>query len=506
MAAGAQADSPGTTAQPSQGTSDATSPSLDNLVPTVTDAPKGQVTIGDKAGAFGPWRAHRVVDEIAKEIAGQAVKQLGDTGPAAPRVLVVEDRLLLPGDWTAHYVRSTLVRMKNQLTVIGSQLDQQKTPLEEAIKKLGQEEPEPAAPAQDPSASGRRRSSGPAAAADATDAAKTPDLPTGGLAAAINLLGLLRTDYTITATSVSAAPSELATLTAAHLTRTPAVGDGGAPVTVKVEADSFAITGPSPAAELFAGVLKLRDSTVMKLSGLQAILAPAQAELTAINTRTTTVEQAWAAAIADKKDDGGDIALLQTILDTLAAQAARREQAIGAAATAATSAQQFVTDIDTAMTALLQVPAAGGDAPLYTAVRNERIGQAVSSRKITHVLYVNLDAIAADAVTRQSILGTSGRIRFLSAGNASWLLLNTADGAIAGGGQESLADVATFSLETGKAHFSTTGGLASSPADAGDPLDKLEFWAKGLVAVLAVVLFAVGVLSVIAVVRLAFGK
>ena len=65
---------------------------------------------------------------------------------------------------------------------------------------------------------------------------------------------------------------------------------------------------------------------------------------------------------------------------------------------------------------------------------------------------------AADAVTRRSILGTSGRIRFLSSGNASWLLMNPADGAIAGGGQANLADVMSFGLDTGKAEFTPPQG------------------------------------------------
>jgi hypothetical protein len=471
VTANAQADPPGTADKATQagpGTADATQPSLQDLVPAVADAPKGEVTLGDRAGAFGPWRAHHVIDEIAKKIAEEAVRQLGDPGPAGARVLVVGDRLLLPGDWTARYVRSALERMKNRLTSTGRQLDEQQAPLARSLEELEREEPaakEPG-PAEVPKIGGPRRRIGPGAAAGAAGPAATPDVLSGALGAAVSLLGLLRTDYAITATAVSASPSELSTLTAAHLARHPLAGVGGAPVRVAAEAEGFATVGPSATGDLFTEVLELRDRTVLKLSELQAVLAPVQAELTAIDTRNATVEQA-----------------------------------IGAAA----QAQQAVTDIDTATAALLQPAGAGGEAPLYTAVRNERIGQAVASRKITHVLYVSLDAIAADAVTRRSILGTSGRLRFLSAGNASWLLLDTADGAIAGGGQESLADVVTFSLETGQVHLDAAGTLVSSAAEAsGDPLDRLEIWAKGFVAVLAAVLFALGVLSVIALVQVAF--
>jgi len=86
MATNAQADSASTadkTAPASQGTADSKQPSLEDLVPAVTDAPKGEVTLGEKAGAFGPWRAHHVIDEIAKKIAERAVRQLGEACPAA---------------------------------------------------------------------------------------------------------------------------------------------------------------------------------------------------------------------------------------------------------------------------------------------------------------------------------------------------------------------------------------------------------------------------------------
>ena len=57
MATNAQADSASTadkTAPASQVTADSKQPWLEDLVPAVTDAPKGEVTLGEKAGAFGP--------------------------------------------------------------------------------------------------------------------------------------------------------------------------------------------------------------------------------------------------------------------------------------------------------------------------------------------------------------------------------------------------------------------------------------------------------------------
>jgi flagellin-like hook-associated protein FlgL len=490
---------PGTaakTAQASQGSNESGQPSLADLVPAVTDAPKGEVTLGEKAGAFGPWRAHRVIDGIAQLIGDSTILLLGKPGASAARVLVVDDRLLLPSDWTAHFVRSSLERLRERLAAASSQLEERQKQLATAIARPGQEEAKPPAPV------GGRRRGGAQGADDVTKAATSaPNVPAGALGAAVNLLGLLRTDYTITATAVSATPSELSTLTAAYLAKPQLPKEGKPSVTVTAEADGFSTVGPSPTANLFKSVMTRRDTTVQKLSDLQASLAPVQAELSAVNARIASVEQAWAAAIADKKD--ADIAALQITLDALADQAAQLGKAAGPAAAVVAYVQQVIADVDTGATSLLQASGTG-HAPLFTAVRYERLDQTVESRKITHVLYVNLDAVAADAVTRQSILGTSGRIRFLSSGNASWLLMNTADGSITGGGQANLADVMSFGLDTGKAQFRETAGLASSDVDT-DPLEKLEVWAKGFVAVLVIVLFALGVLSVIAVARIALG-
>src|SRR5262245_59531106 len=89
-------------AKSQQAAAQAKTPSLSSLIPTAADVPKGDVTVGEKAGALGTWRAHRIVEEVANKIAREAKpKLLGNTGSYTPRVLVVDDRSLLEGDWTA---------------------------------------------------------------------------------------------------------------------------------------------------------------------------------------------------------------------------------------------------------------------------------------------------------------------------------------------------------------------------------------------------------------------
>jgi hypothetical protein len=480
--------------------------SLETLVPTITDAPKGEVTLGPNAGAFGPWRAHQVIDGTAKQIAAAARESLAATDE--PRVLVVNDRSLLADDWMAHQVRDALTRLSERLERLVRDVDEGLHQLTNAIRHYKEKEDEyewemrsrTAARGAVPRAAGPQAAGpqavGPQAAGPTPAPAATP---AGALAAAVDLLGLLRTDYTITATAVSATPSELATLTAAHLAAPPAPADEAEAEDkgVAVEADAFSTMRSSPSTKSFAAVLQVRDHAVLEVWRLQDDLAWVEAELTSIKARVALFEQNWAKAMGEGKDQS-ITEPLRSALDQLSEQASRRERAAGPARTLVAHAQQVVADVDAAVTAFLVAPE-GGQAPLLTTVRRERLDATVTTEKITHVLYVQLDGVAADAVTRRSILGTSGYIRFLSAGNASWLLLEASSGTIAGGGQVSLADVMTFGLENGNAHFEPAGTwLRTSEIGDDDPLRTLERWAKVMVVALVLVLLVVGVFSVLA--------
>jgi hypothetical protein len=495
-----------TIAKARQGTAEAKSGSLNTVVPSVTDAPKGEVTLGEKAGAFGPWRAHQVIDGTARRIAEYVPKLLA--GTSDPRVLVVDNRSLLPSDWTAHYVRSTLDRLSTRLGALDNQIADALQRLNEAITEYETEEAAQGPTADEPRVNRRRGAdqggtadtAGPAVTTGATASttASGPGAPAGTLDAAVNLLGLLRTDYTITATAVSATPSELATLTAGHLAAQvakEALG-GDAQNRVTVEADAFSTMRPSPCTNRLTAILAGRDNAVQAISAVQARLTPVDAELTSIKARIALVEQTWATATAENQNETVT-APLRFAVEQLVQQASRREKAAGPARTVIAHAQQVIADVDATVAALLKAPE-GGEASLLTAVQRERLDARVTAERITHVLYVNLDAVAADAVTRRSILGTSGRIRFLSAGNASWLLLTTSSGTIAGGGQVSLADAMTFGLEDGNAQFKPAGeGLHNSDVGSMDPLNRLENWAKGLIVALVLILFVMGVLSVL---------
>jgi hypothetical protein len=272
---------------------------------------------------------------------------------------------------------------------------------------------------------------------------------------------------------------------------------------VRVEADVFSTMRASPTMDKLTGLLNDRDDVVEMLYKLTETLAPVEAELAALAGRIAVIEPQWAQAVADAKEEAS-VRALQQAVETLAGQARSRELAAGPARALVTYAQQVVADVDAAVTALLQAPA-GGQAPLFTAAQRERLDRQDGAQDaITHVLYVSLDAVAADTVTRRSILGASGVLRFLTATNASWLLLDTATGTIAKGSQNNNADIMTFSLETGEAAY---GGTPQRRAGSviKDPMRALEGPVKFLVVVLAIVLIVFGLLSLLAVIRVVVG-
>jgi hypothetical protein len=426
-------------AKSEQAAASARAASLRSVVPTVADAPKGEVTLGDKAGAVGPWRAHRLVDAVAREIAAKA-RALLPAGSA--RVLVVDDRSLLRDHWTARHVLTTLALLRDRLTHLDQTVQDTLADLEPApsgtTRRGGREAAAPPPPR-----------GGPAPAPTAATAGAE-----GALGAAVDLLGLLRTDYTVTAIAVPTTATELSSLTAGHLAATgtaAASASAGGTEPVTVELDGFTTVRPSPTLDAVRALEEAREASLRNLVQLEARVAPV---------------------------DG--------------------QPAAGRAKAVATHARQVLAGVDSAVADLLKAPE-GADAPLVTAVRRERLSAEPGPDGISHVLYVHLDAVAADALTRRSILGTSSRIRFLSAVNASWILLDTSTGTVVGGGQANQADLTTFGLDTGVTD-SVDVVAQPGPLPSEDRLEKLEESARQAVVALVILLAVLSLVAFVAVI------
>ena len=90
-----------TIAKANRGTAEARKGQLGAVVPSMPDAPKGEVKLGEKGRRFRPLARPSGDRGVAEKIAKSAAKLL--TNPGESRVLVVDDRSILPSDWTAQY-------------------------------------------------------------------------------------------------------------------------------------------------------------------------------------------------------------------------------------------------------------------------------------------------------------------------------------------------------------------------------------------------------------------
>ena len=462
-------------------------PSAAPVLPTLKDAPTGSVTLGDKAGALGPWRAHQVLAALAERVAEAARKEVG-TGS----VLVVDDVSLLHGDWTARHVNTTLARLRERLAAAGRELDSLQDAFLSDKRSYEEQEKHEARASTGPPPSSATRGSQEGSGAPG-DIGPVSLGVAGALDGALDLVSLLRTDFTVTATPVNADTAELVTLTSARL----------AAAKVVVETDVFTTVAQSRSLQAYEAVLTERDRLGDRLAQLQRLVAPVAWELTAISSQVQALEKKEAATLAAGQESDG----LREDLDRLGRAARRRAPLVATASAFIASATGVLESTQAAITALTTA-APDGEVPLVLAARRERLDVRRDADAVSHVLHVHVDALAADAVTRRSLLGASGVVRFLAAGTVSWLLMETASGTVVAGGQESLADQLGLGLATGKAQYSDPpAGLPSAtrPQDLADPLERIETPARVLALVLAVVLGVVGLASVVAVIRLGFG-
>jgi hypothetical protein len=475
-------------AQAARSEEEARAAGLSGLVPAVEGAPTGTVTLGENAGVFGPWLAHQSIALAASDIAGAALASLGSgEGQARRRVLVVDHRALLAGDVAAGVVRAALSQQGAALAPLVGTIGSALAELGSAVTAYG----------GDISAAGEGAAEGAGEGAEAeeevTPSAGPTTVAAAGLGAALDLVGLLRTDYSLTASAVTTSSSELPTLTAAFLATT------GSPLGVDVELDDFRTAGASPTLAQLQALLARRTTVHTALADLVSRLAPVEVELTFLRQRRAELEKAWAAwTAADERSDTGG-AELRAAVDDLLARENERTRAASPARAVVDHVTGVLEAVDHALSPLL-TSTGESEAPVLTAVRRERLSATGEDTRVDYVLYVGVDQVGAESVTRRSLLGTSSQIGFLGAVNVSWLLIDANDTSqVRGGGSQARAGRMRYDLQTGASEMAavTSGGPM-----ADDALLELERSAK--VGVIALAIF-LALVSVAGVLRLVFG-
>lgn len=498
--------------------SEASNASVQSIIPILQDAAQGEVILGENAGALGPWSAHRLLGEIAAEIVTAVAKQLNPTGaplsdappqgnhtkpttaelqpgvaaaptPVAPRVLVTNQLGLLQGDLVARQVDATLERMKTRLAHLKVDISSKSAELHKAIGNC--QDSEKAAgvhpPFWDEDAEEGTMMGGDERPQPATPATQAtfPNFAGGMLATSVNLLAYLRTDYSVNAIGVTPGVSELVVLVAGAL----------AGKTIATELESTSTAAQSSALTKFANVVKERDEVMRLLGEFKATMAPVTAELTTFQTTATALEKAWIESFSKAEINPQKI---KGALDELQPKIQRRSLAINPASTFVSRGQAELEEIDSGLAKLTESDTNGGEPPLLSAARWGRLNVT-----ITHLLYVNTESLAADVVTRKSVLGTSGLLKYVSSGNATWLLLDVASQNVQVGGAAERNDVVTFSMESGIVGDHEERKQADRRSK--DPLLEMESYARYLVIALIIVFVGLSLLALFGVVQRVIG-
>ncbi|MBF0687782.1 MAG: hypothetical protein IR158_08475 [Cellulomonas sp.] len=467
---------------------------LSALAPGVANGPTGEVTVGEKAGGLGPWLAHQVVAEIAGGIAAAASAATKSQGTPW-HVLVTTDANLLTTDVQATLILASLTERSKDQARVTDAVRAATTALREAVDRYAAHEEQLRSRENDVSDSGGRARLNPDTG-EAPAPAGTGEAPApagSALGAAVELVQLTATDFSVSAVDVSADAALLATLTAG------AVGSlAGARNRATLDGFDVAhLAGPTVAAlhRLAAAVAVLAEETLV----LSQLVAPVAAELGDRRGAVTAAQSAWADAVGGKEATADRIQLLREHLDRLTADVARRQAAVAPAQAVLAVATARVDAARAEMVAVTTVDSTGVS-PLARACAREAL-HSQEGRPVTHVLHVRPTQVGAEMVTRRSVLGSSGRVFYLGTASAAWALLDVRDGTLVGGAQHR-AKQKVHDLATGKVWAPEGEGVQPQGApEEVDPLAATEAWVR--VAVLALA-FGVAVLGIVAALGLAF--
>lgn len=418
--------------------------------------PTGEVTLGESAGTLGGWLAHRQLAVAADQVADAVRAHL----PERARVLVVEARDLLGADVSGAEVRDWLGVTATRLTSLAAEA-------EAAAAAFARTEPAPPVerPTR-PSVTGLEETAEEPSRAAASGTGSGDDgagAGAGGVAGALlGFLALAREDYELGAVAVTAGAGELGTLVAGGLSRRGAVD---------VEVDGFRTARDSPTMARYRDLVARRAAVGEALAPVTGRVAALQAEADALTGRLDAVETAWAAAVASKEAPAEAAAGLRARIVELERQRHSVRTRLAPIAALVADRTAVLQEVHARLTSLTTPPVAGGPAPLAEAVRYERLAAlaAEAPSRVTHVLYVRVDALGGDKVTRTTSLGEPGRLGFLGSVNASWLLAD-AVGTVVGGGAAGGAARLTYDLGSGAASLHEVDAGGGIPRSARDVL------------------------------------
>ncbi len=357
---------------------------------------EGDIATDEKAGHVAEVVAHSLVTSAAADLA----KKLAP-GVKNKRILVVEERDLAASDWAYQVVSARIKLATDELKALNAVLPQNS----EQISGTSADQPEARAAVGVP----------PAVVAAGGAAIVIKSL----VGAAADVVGYVRSDYTIKGRSVSAQYAPLVSALTAALRQEDKENKEDSSSSVVL--DRFRpLPETSPTLAQFKEIGELRWAVTRAKFELQAgDLAKAAAAVSdATKAKTSAIAKVTALPVDTKLSDRQEAESGAQVAGENLFAAETKHDALKGLVELATAAEARA---DALITELTKVPEAGGLPPLGLAVLREVIH---GSEAVDAVLVASIDAIGGETITRKNrLLGPA--IRYVGSCQVSALLVAT---------------------------------------------------------------------------------
>jgi DNA/RNA endonuclease G (NUC1) len=413
---------------------------------------EGSVAVGENVGLVADLVAHALIDDAAKEI----VDEIGANLDAKATVLLVENRELAASDWPYWIIRGEISRLRKRL-------DDQKSALTGAM------------PAPPPSAPAPQEEFVPVAGAALTAGA-------AAISSVASIVGMFRTDYSVTARAVTIGKTPLLSALSHHLLA----------ATKAVTVDGFTVIDSQLVGD-FAAAAELR----LELEGLRSalsdqVLQPAERRIEDRRAELKDAAAAYTKALGGAAPDDAQPSakavteatepqqgapastahedLVKRVTD-LRAELDAAETAAGSPRALVATTDDLLTRFDAFATVVTAPPATGGLPPLVAAGLREPIHGDTPMQ--THVLYVDVESSGGETVTKRSLFAPSGRVAFIGGAVVSYLLWDAKQRRLVAAGTKTLLGRLDYKLSSAFASASA-GPIQRIPLESdGEPTVEL---------------------------------
>jgi hypothetical protein len=376
---------------------------LEAQLPSSDLAPlEGKVDVGPGVGLVAKLVAYELLHDGAATI----VTAIGPKLRKPARVLVVEDRSLAGRNWSYAIVRAELDAQNEALRVAKEAFD--------------------AAPK--PAPAGKAAVAGPVAAIPAL------------IGAAAGLIGMFRTNYSITGKDFTIGTTPLVA----------AVTEKLLAVNTEVTIEHFSLLDSQIITE-FEEARKARRELDRRSQEKSKAVHETDRRIADLRTLLKESSAAYPTILAEGKT--GSKALWD-LIESLRKDIADAEKGVAVDRALVTLGETVGARFDTFATAATASSKEGSYPPLVAAAIQERLR--AEPKRYTHVLYVAVEGAGGETITRQANFIKSGVAVFMGGAQVSYLLLSVATNTTTVAGTESLLGQLRYELKNGE-----TGPLKS---------------------------------------------